>query len=168
MQYTSAEAAKLLRKLNEEHTALLTREDMSASFVAAIEEDVESVRPEYSFAETQEKLAELEEKIRRVKHAVNCFNTTQVIPEINMTIDQALVYIPQLSMKKSRLDAMKSRLPKQREQSHYPTKAIIEYRYANYDIEEAEKEFEKISEELSRVQTALDLVNSTVKFEIDI
>ena len=44
MKYTSAEAAKLLRRLNEEHEALLELERQSASFVAAVSEDLESIR----------------------------------------------------------------------------------------------------------------------------
>ena len=45
MKYTSAEAAKLLRKLNEEQAALKERESKTATFVAAVDEDVESARP---------------------------------------------------------------------------------------------------------------------------
>ena len=169
MQYTSSEAAKLLRQLNEERAALIGKENLSSTFVAAIEEDIESVRPVYSYSETQQKLSELDERVRRVKHAINCFNVSQEIPELGMTIDQALVYIPQLTAKKERLDYMRNRLPKQRESSGYHSaKAIIEYTYANYDIAAVEKDYEKVSAELAKVQTALDVVNSTVKFEIEL
>ena len=60
MKYTSAEAAKLLRRLNEEHDMLTELERQSRTFVAAVSEDPESVRPKYDFAEVQAKLAELE------------------------------------------------------------------------------------------------------------
>ena len=59
MKYTSAEAAKLLRRLNEEHEALLELERQSASFVAAVSEDLESVRPAYDLIAVQGKLAEI-------------------------------------------------------------------------------------------------------------
>ena len=39
MKLTSAEAAKLLRKLNDELNDLLSREAMSETYVAAISED---------------------------------------------------------------------------------------------------------------------------------
>ena len=45
---------------------------------------------------------------------------------------------------------------------------LIEYTYANYDIEQAEADYQSTSDELARVQNALDLINSTVQFEIDI
>ena len=57
MKYTSAEAAKLLRKLNETHAAVKGREAQNTIFVAAIEENLEEARPAYNYAETQEMLA---------------------------------------------------------------------------------------------------------------
>ncbi len=45
MIYTSAEAAKLLRSLNEKQTSLKQKERMSCTFIAAVGEDIESVRP---------------------------------------------------------------------------------------------------------------------------
>ena len=44
MIYTSAQANKLLKKLNDEHAALLDKENRSKDFRAAMGEDVESVR----------------------------------------------------------------------------------------------------------------------------
>ena len=60
MKYTSAEAAKLLRKLNEEYQALIDREQKSAIFTAAVDEKLEDVRPAYDFAGTNTKLQELQ------------------------------------------------------------------------------------------------------------
>ena len=77
MNYTSAQANKLLKKLNDEYTALLDKETRSRDFRAAMGEDVESVRPVYDYAETQIRLTELEAKIRKLKHAINIFNATQ-------------------------------------------------------------------------------------------
>lgn len=53
MKYTSAEAGKLLKKLNDERASLLLREENSKDFLAAVGEDLESVRPDYNFATTQ-------------------------------------------------------------------------------------------------------------------
>ena len=78
MTYTSAQANKLLKKLNDEHAALLDKESRSKDFRAAMGEDVESVRPAYDYADTQKKLAELERRIRKVKHVINVFNATQI------------------------------------------------------------------------------------------
>ena len=169
MQYTSAQAAKILRRLNEERSALLNMEQQSRDFLASVGEDPETVRPAYDYADTQAKLRELEEKIRRVKHAISVFNTTTEVPEFGMTVDQLLVYIPQLSQRKVKYADMMSRLPKARETgSAYARGNIIDYRYANYDIGAAEKDHAEVSDTLGRAQTALDVVNNTLTMEIDL
>ena len=160
MKYTSAEANKLLKKLNDEYAALLEKERRSRDFRAAMGEDVASVRPAYDYAKTQAHFAELEENIRSIKHAVNCFNTTQSVDGFNMTIDEMLVYIPQLTKRKSKLLEMKSKLPKERVEEQYGRQSnIIDYTYTNYDLAAVEADYEKAVDELSRAQLALDAVN---------
>lgn len=170
MKYTSAEAAKLLRKLKEEQAALLLKEERSREFVAAVGEEIESVRPVYDYQNTQELLKELERKIRVVKHAINRFNISQTVAGFEMSIDQMLVYIPQLTARKQKLANMKDRLPKQREDADGfgRNSNIIEYSYANYDISAVEKEYDIVSDELARAQTALDVVNNTATMEIEL
>lgn len=112
MNYTSAQANKLLKKLNDEYTALLDKETRSRDFRAAMGEDVESVRPAYDYAETQTRLAALETKIRKLKHAINIFNATQTVDGFDMTIDELLAYIPQLTKRKSKLLEMKADCPR--------------------------------------------------------
>lgn len=169
MRVTSAQAAKLLRQLNDELRALQLKEANSSSFVAAIQEDVESVRPAYNFKEMRDAQAEVECKIRKVKHAINVFNTTTIIPDFDITIDEMLVYLPQLNRQCEVLSKMRDAMPKVRVNSGYTSGGnIIDYRYANYDIEEVGRYYTELSDTLAKAQTALDLVNSTVEFEIDI
>ncbi|MBR7019957.1 MAG: hypothetical protein IKI15_02750 [Lachnospiraceae bacterium] len=166
MKLTSAEAAKVLRKMNDDYEALLSREQASEVFVAAISEDVEDVRPEYDFAKTREEEQVLAAKIRKLKHAINVFNATTEVPGFGMTIDAMLVYIPQLTRCRNRLAQMKSRLPKERVEAGFRAASnIIDYRYANYDIEAAQAAYDEVSDRLAKAQTALDLVNSTATFE---
>lgn len=168
MKMTSAQAAKILRQLNEELKALQLRENNASSFLASVGEDPESVRPAYDYDKMQEQQAELESKIRRLKHAVNVFNSTQVIPEFGFTIDEMLVYLPQLTKRCTKLSAMKDALPKMREEQAYArVKSVIDYRYANYDIECVNEDWQKLSEELSRAQNALDLINNTAEFDFE-
>ena len=168
MKVTSAQAAKMLRKLEYEMDDIISKEEISREFVAAVGEDVESVRPEYSFAGTQAKLIDLENRIRALKHAINVFNSNTVIPEFGMTIDQVLVYLPQLSRRRDKLHIMMSKLPKVRDLSRGRNGGnIIDYYYANYDIAEASKAYDEVSDTLARVQTALDTVNNTVTFELE-
>ena len=127
MTYTSAQANKLLKKLHDEHAALLDRENRSKDFRAAMGEN---------------RLAELEQRIRKVKHAINVFNATHVIPDFHMTIDEMLVYIPQLTQRKNKLADMKARLPKERVEEQYGRQSnIIDYTYANYDLAAVEADY---------------------------
>ena len=168
MHVTSTQAAKLLRQLNDELRALQLKEVNSSSFVAAIQEDIESVRPVYNFKKMRDAQAEVECKIRKVKHAINVFNTTTIIPDFNITIDEMLVYLPQLNRQCEVLSKMRDAMPKVRVSSGYSSGNIIDYKYANYDIEEVGRHYAELSDTLAKAQTVLDLVNSTVEFEIDI
>lgn len=167
MKYTSAEANKLLRKLNDDLSSIMVREQGGKEFLAAAGEDLESVRPDYDFAKTQSALAEVESKIRKLKHALNVFNSTMVVPGFDMTIDEMLVYIPQLTAKKNKLSSMKDKLPKVREQSR-TNSSILDYRYLNYDIAEVAAEYEKAADTLAKAQNSLDAVNMTMTLDIDL
>jgi len=166
MKYTSSQAAKLLRKLNEERQLIADEENSSYAFIAAIEEDIEDVRPNYEYEETLAKLEELDLKIRKVKHAINVFNTTTIVPEFGITIDEMLVLIPQLSGKKYRLLNMCKMKPKERVSSYNSN--FIEYKYANFDIAKAKEDYEAVSDTLARAQQALDELNNSATMEIDI
>ena len=168
MQYTSSQAGKLLRKLNDDYTALLKKEEMSKDFLVSLGENPDYIRPDYDFSAVQEELDGLERKIRIVKHALNVFNSTTVIPEFDITIDEMLVLIPQLSKRKQKLSAMKGKLPKMREQGFARNSAVVEYRYLNYEVSQAESEYEKVADLLAKAQTALDMINNASMLEIDL
>ena len=171
MRYTSAEAAKLLRGLKEDQQLLLAEEANNRFFLAATGEDVESLRPEYDYEKTQEQLAVIEEKIRKVKHAINLFNCSTVVS--GKTIDEVLVYLPQLQERRSKLSCMIGRREKQRARaammSRYSgSSAIIDYEYTNYDIKKAEADYRRVCDEIASLQTALDAANTTGQIEIDL
>jgi hypothetical protein len=167
MKYTSAQANKLLRKRQEERDVLLYQENISRTFVAATTEDKERARPEYSYRDTQDRLKKLEADIRAIKHAISVFNTTHFVDGFDMTVDQLLVYLPQLNERKNRLGKMASALPKQR-MSNNGRSNLIEYEYANYEIEAAKKDYEAASDELAMAQVALDQLNNTEIMEINV
>lgn len=169
MLYTSAEANKLLKKLMDDRDRLLLEEEQTSVFTAATFENVEDVRPEYGFLETQDALAEIERQIRLVKHAINQFNITHYIPDTGLTIDEALVKIPQLTARRLKLGKMCKRQPKARKKPSYGEKTnFIEYEYANYNVETATQAYNQACEQLSLLQLGLDKINSTVTMEIEI
>ncbi len=165
MLMTSAEAAKYLRKLNEELASLRSREEQSRQFTVSLGEKEEDLRPAYDYEAVQNAMLALEEKIRRVKHAVNCFNCTTEVPGFGMTVDQMLIYLPQLNMRKLKLAAMKDVLPRTRVARYNSN--LVEYTLINYDPEQVAADHEAAADELGRAQNALDVVNTTLRFEVE-
>lgn len=165
MKMTSAEAAKLLRKMNEELDALCCLEEQSKVFTVSPGEKEEELRPAYDYAATRDAMKVLEARIRQVKHAVNSFNCSTQVPGFDMTIDQMLVYLPQLSARKQKLAAMKNVLPKTRVTRYNSN--LVEYNLINYDLAQVAADFEAVSDELAKAQNALDIVNTTITFEVE-
>lgn len=166
MLYTSSEMNKTLRDLNNRLNEQKQMESRCTVFNAAVGEDPETLRPAYNYEETRETLDELETKIRKAKHALNVFNSTTPVDETGMTIDEALIYLPQLTAKMNRLCIMAMRLPRERDLSNRNSN-IIDYKYVNYDITTVKADYEAVKAELTRLQLAIDKVNNTVQFEFD-
>ena len=169
MKVNPAVANKMLKKITEEYEALKVKEAQSKDFLASLNENPDSIRPKYDFNKTQSEIYAYEEKIRKIKHALNKFNVNTLIPGFGITIDEMLVLITQLTKQKAKLGAMKDKLPKMREKVvGYGANGVIDYCYINYDIDEVHEEYQLVSEKLTKAQLALDNVNTTFTFEIDI
>ena len=170
MKITSAYANKLIKSLEDEKSYILEKERDSMQYTAAIDET--PVIPEYDYEETSAAVAAIDEKICRIKHALNMSNIAARIP-VNgreMSVDMILIQMSQLNNRKSTLDNMRRQLPKIRvEYSGYQArKSVPEYMYINYDMDKVKADYEKISEEIMQMQMALDLHNQTETFEVDI
>ena len=81
MKITSAEANKLLKKLEDNKEKLLKMESEDCTFRAAVGENVEELRPDYVLSETQEALNAINDQIIKLKHAINVFNVTIVLKD---------------------------------------------------------------------------------------
>ena len=159
---TAAEAMKQLKQLQLKRKQILDEENETSKFIAAVTEDIDAVRPEYNFQFTKMDLDVVENNIRYLKHQLNVFNSTYMIPELGMTIDQVLVTMPMLSEEVNKLRKMSGAIEKKRCQVYGGRTAVIEYEYTNYDRNEVREEYEKESKRLSDMQIALDKANTTV------
>lgn len=164
---TPSEANKLLKRLQEEKSALELKEKQRCTFHAATVEDPETLRPEYDYEETQVELRELNRKIRKLKHAINVFNTTFVLPDFDMTIDEMLVYMPQLTSQKNKLAQMKQIPEKSRSNDYRMPNGVIDYIYTNYPVEKVSRDYDDASNYLAKAQLMLDTVNNNEKFEFE-
>ena len=167
---TSAYANKMLRSLEEDKAFWVNKEATSSTYVVAINED--PVVPEYDYAEVAATIAEIDEKIAIIKHALNVTNATARVQvgDAEMSIDTILIKMAQLNKRKAVLDVMRKQLPKARVEQHaYMSRnAVPEYKFINYDLELIKKEYESVSVKIMEMQMALDKYNQTVQFEVDI
>ncbi len=166
MLYTSAQANKLLMKLNKEHELLCQNEAEACTFIAATVEKPEDARPPYDYAKTQKQLARIEQTVVTIKHAINVFNATHKIPGFDLTADQALAYLPLLRERGYRLNRMANRMAKSRIVGGNSRSGLIEYEYANYDVEEAKREYFDTMDKVARLKLALEQLNNTETMEI--
>jgi len=167
---TSAYANKVLRKLNEDKEFWRRKEAESCMYVAALDE--EPVIPEYDYTKVAATIEEIDEKIVKIKHAINIANLTNEV-EIGgrkMTVDQILIRMAQLNRRKYVMDDMRKQEPKTRIGSgtYNARKTAPEYRYINYDLEVIKADYERVDAELAEMQIALDKYNQTYEFEVEL
>lgn len=166
---TSAYANKMLRSLEEDKAFWVNKEAASSTYVVSLNE--EPVIPEYDYSEVAATIAELNEKIAIIKHALNLTNATAKVQvgDTEMSVDTILIKMAQLNKRKYVLDQMRKQLPKTREENSYISRnAVPEYRYINYDLDLIKREYETVSRTIMEMQMALDKYNQTVTFEVDV
>lgn len=94
---TSAYANKMLKSLEEDKAFWVNKEETSSTYVVANNE--EPVVPEYDYTQVANTIAEIDEKITVIKHALNVANATAkvVVGDIEMSIDTILIRMAQLN-----------------------------------------------------------------------
>ena len=166
-RFTSASANKQIKAYEEEKEHVLANERDVSTYVLSAGEAVEP--PEYDYGAARAKVAELDGKVRALRCALHAFNVGTVLPESGITIDEALVFMAQLNGEKKRLSELRSNQSKQRVASRYfGSGNAVEYRYANYDIGCAERDFQEVSERIRQLQMEVDYANQTIAFEVDV
>ena len=167
---TSAYANKLLRQLSDDKDYWVNKENESCLYIAAVGE--KPVIPEYDYEEIAATIADIDEKMAAIKHAINLSNTTNQIQAGDqiLTVDQILIKTAQLNKRKVFLDRLRKQLPKSRvTEFRYSSRlASPEYQYINYDLDLIKAEFERFSNEIMVYQIALDKYNQTVEFDVEI
>ena len=166
---TSAYANKMLKSLEEDKAFWVNKEEASSTYVVANNE--EPVVPEYDYLQVANSIAEIDEKIMVIKHALNVANATArvMVGDVEMSIDTILIKMAQFNKRKAVLDTMRKRLPKAREEqrSYMSRNTVPEYRYINYDLELIKQEYESVSKAIMEMQMALDRYNQTEQFDVN-
>ena len=170
MKLSSKEANKLLKKLNEDYQLMLNEENENCTFIASTTENIQDCRPKYNYTETQKLLCDFEVKIRKLKHAINVFNTTTVIDDFGITIDEALVLMPQLTKKKEKLSILRKNQQRCRVKNRYGDYVgeRIDYTYINYSLDDVKKDYDDVVNELDRLQISIDKANVSGRIDVNI
>lgn len=167
MQISPAYANKLIHRKRETLRTLYTEEGKTSTTTACLNEDVEALRQRYDFIKTQAQMDQLNDEIVKLKHAINLFNISTVLPGLGYTIDAALVRMKMLSDKKSRLSKMRTVEEVSRTSGGFGSK-MPEYTYRNYDVADVEREIKAVDDELTQIQLSLDRANLESMIEVDI
>lgn len=167
--YSASEINKAIKKIDEDIGHLEAMERQNYRFKASTAENIEDVRPAYSYRETRMKLDALNSKKRYLKHQINVFNsTTKISEESDVTIDEVLVWLPYLTTKRDKLWRMMS-LPAKTRCNSYGSgmTAIIDYEYLNYSLEDVENDYNDIRDTITLMQHDLDKINMEKRIALD-
>lgn len=166
MRLTCDAANKLIKQLNADRDAMLTRERSSYTYSYIYGET--PFIPAYDFAKTQAALEKNAENIVKLRHAVNVANSTVTSNLTGMTIDEMLVRMPIVNAKKAKLDTMRQMAPKNRTPSFGSGKGVSEYVETNFRQSEADDAYRETVAELTTLQSELNRLNMETEFEVDI
>jgi hypothetical protein len=165
MKLTSAGANKMIKAWNEDLEGLLKKEEAESRTTYGINE--EPLPANYDFARMQQQMDALNQKIAVLRHAVNVFNTTTMLEGFGFTIDEALVRMAMLTKKKQRLAQMKQVPLLVRTSPGYGSNTP-EMTCRNYDAEQVEQEYRRVSDQLTALQLTLDRANLLLEFEVEL
>ncbi len=170
MKMTSAYANKLIKKLKEDRDYWTEIEKDRHTYIVAQGE--EAIIPEYDFLEVHRTIADIDEKIIKVKHALNVANSTNYveIEDKKYTIDMLLVKMAQMTERKAVLGAMRKLTPKSRvKKSGFGVlHQTPDVQCINFNMDVVKSEYDRIESFSNELLLTLDKYNQTVEFDVDI
>lgn len=164
MKVTIDAASKLIRNYSTEIMRMDSLE--SSNNMVCYSEGEEKLIPEYDMEKHQAELDRLNGNIQAIKHAINQFNCSYVLPNLGITIDVALVEMAVLSRRVAVMNRMRG-VPKKSRSNTFRSETV-EYREPNYSLELANQLYDKMSNRLTEIQSALNLANVTNEIEVDL
>lgn len=164
---TSDGVDKLIDKYNADIEELTDEINNRAVYTAAVTEDEKELAPAFDFCDTVKSIEILEDKVIKLKHARAMFNTTTEVYN-GMTVDMCLTRMNMIMRQKGMYAKYAKKLPKERVNSRLQATKEIEYVYTNYEISDAKRKYMALQDELLEIRKALNVVNSSKEFEVDI
>ncbi|MDE6605735.1 MAG: hypothetical protein K2K85_06950 [Clostridia bacterium] len=156
MKMCNSEAMKAIKELESKKRKLIYNEDYHSKI--SYKEGEEKVLPTYDYSQTRKEICEIDERVRKIKHALAVCNCNTVVDDFGITIGEALVYLAQLNAEYAQLDGMSENVKLSR---RITPNGIIEYTECMYDPEQVAKDMEKLHAKIGKLQIAIDRANLT-------
>lgn len=161
MKMCNSEAMKAIKELEQKKRNILYIENNRSR--VAYKEGEKRGQINYDYVETRNAIAELDEKIRSIKHALAVCNCTAIVDDFDITIGEALVYLAQLNAEYDQLDDLSNHNKISRTITY---NGVIEYTECLYDPDEVIKEMEALHAKICKLQVAIDRANLTNYIEV--
>lgn len=161
MKMCNSEAMKAVKELEQKKKNILYTEDSRST--VSYKEGEKKVTTNYDYAATRKAIAEIDGKIRTIKHALAVCNCTAKVDDFGITIGEALVYLAQLNAEYSQLDNLSDRNKLSR---RITANGVLEYTECLYDPDEVIKEMEELHAKICKLQVAIDRANLTNYIEV--
>lgn len=151
---TLGEISRKLKKLDNDKSDLYNMENRLSSY--ASEKASPVATQGYSFEKVRSNIDAIDKESRRLRHIRAQFNCNTLLPDSKMTVDEALCRLPQLTQELRVLESMKNKTDGQ--PSRFDNKMSV---FLGYSIEDAVAMYDKLYEEQSKIQIALNLINAS-------
>ena len=161
MKLCNSEAMKAIKELEEKRQLIIYNEDKRSRI--SYKEGEQKVINKYDYKETRKNVAEIDGRIRKIKHALAVCNCTAVVDDFGITIGEALVYLAQLNTEYRQLDDLTDYNKLSR---RITANGVLEYTECLYDPEEVARDMEELHAKIGKLQVAIDRANLTNYIEI--
>ncbi len=152
----NSEAMKAIKELEEKKKNIIYIENNRSR--VSYKEGEKRVPTNYGYAETRKAIAEIDGRIRAIKHALSVCNCTAVVDDFGITIGEALVYLAQLNAEYDQLDKLSAYNKLSRTITY---NGVTEYTECLYEPDEVIKEMEVLHKKICKLQVAIDRANLT-------
>lgn len=161
MKICNSEAMKAVKELEEKKRNIIYAEDNRSRI--SYKEGEKKVLTNYDYPATRKAVAEIDERIRKIKHALAVCNCNAIVDDFGITIGEALVYLAQLNAEYRQLDNLSEYNKLSR---RITANGVLEYTECLYEPEEVIKDLEALHSKICKLQIAIDRANLTNYIEV--
>ena len=161
MKVCIAEAMKLIKDLEEEKDMLVYGENRRCT--VSYKEGEEKVLPDYNYAATRKRIAELDGEVRRIKHIISKANCEILLDGFGISICEGLILLAQYRKEYDRLSRLAA---KDQVTRRITPNGVLEYTECLYDVKQAAQAQKDLNVTIGKLQVAIDRANLVNEIEV--